>query len=391
MAVIRERRRSDGTVSYQVQVRLKGYPPQTSTFQRKTDARKWAEDAASAIRQGRSFASVQAKRHTAAEMIDRYIAEVLPTKPSTRPDLRQHLLWWKSKIGEYYVADVSPSVIGELRDKLLAETTVRGRQRAPATVLRIMAGLSSVFTTAIREWGWLDTSPMTRVSKPRPSRGRVRYLSDEERKKLLEACAQSSNPYLLTVVLVAISTGMRLGEIMSLQWSHLMISSERKIGHAMLLKTKNGDRRGVPIAGAALAALRRMQDQHALDRGIDTTSLKGLVFQSIKLSRSVAMDIRTPWETAVAKAGLKDFRFHDLRHTAASYLAMNGATPSEIADVLGHRTLHMVKRYAHLSDSHIAGVVSRMNQMMLSDKKSSSVAPFEKEQEAAGHHKAVSQ
>jgi integrase len=298
-------------------------------------------------------------------MIDRYIAEVLPTKPSTRHDFRQHLLWWKSKIGGYYVADVSPSVIGELRDKILAETTVRGRPRASATVLRIMAGFPSVFTTAIREWGWLDASPMARVSKPTPSRGRVRYLSDDERKKLLEICARSSNSYLLTIVLVAISTGMRLGEIMGMHWSHLMIHPERKIGHAVLLKTKNGDRRGVPIAGAALSALRHHQEQCACARGIESSELKGLVFQSVKLSQSVAMDIRTPWEAAVKKAGLKDFRFHDLRHTAASYLAMNGATPSEIAEVLGHRTLLMVKRYAHLSDSHTAAVVERMNRSML--------------------------
>ena len=74
------------------------------------------------------------------------------------------------------------------------------------------------------------------------------------------------------------------------------------------------------------------------------------------------MDIRRPWEEAVAKAKLKDFRFHDLRHSAASYLAMNGATASEIAAVLGHKTLTMVKRYAHLSESHTASVVARMNE-----------------------------
>jgi len=73
------------------------------------------------------------------------------------------------------------------------------------------------------------------------------------------------------------------------------------------------------------------------------------------------MSLRAPWLAALKKAGVADFRFHDLRHSAASYLAMNGASLAEIAEVLGHKTLQMVRRYAHLSEAHTAGVVSRMN------------------------------
>jgi integrase len=94
-------------------------------------------------------------------------------------------------------------------------------------------------------------------------------------------------------------------------------------------------------------------------RRIDTT----LVFPSRAGADSAAVE--NAWKHAVEQAGLEDFRFHDLRHTAASYLAMSGATPAEIAEVLGHRTLAMVRRYAHLSADHVAGVVARMNERFL--------------------------
>ena len=90
-------------------------------------------------------------------------------------------------------------------------------------------------------------------------------------------------------------------------------------------------------------------------RRIDTD----LVFPGRRRNRPI--DLRTPFETAVKRAGIEDFRWHDLRHSAASYLAMNGATLAEIAEVLGHKTLAMVKRYAHLSQAHTARVVEAMN------------------------------
>ena len=90
------------------------------------------------------------------------------------------------------------------------------------------------------------------------------------------------------------------------------------------------------------------------------------------------MEIRKHWDSALRNADINDFRFHDLRHTAASYLAMNGATLAEIAEVLGHKTLQMVKRYAHLSDQHVAGVVERMNKAIFKEPANDNVAPLPK-------------
>lgn len=359
MASIRSKRRSDGSISFHVQVRIKGHPPQTSTFPRKTDARLWGEETEAKIRRRRYFDVFEAQRHTVAEAIDRFGTDVLPNRPKQRRDLVSHLAWWKSEVGAHLLSELTPSVLSAARDKLSKGKTARKTKRAPATVLRIMASMSAVLKVAERDWGWIESSPMAKISKPVASRGRVRFLSAGERRSLLTACVELGHPYLHTIVIIALSTGMRLGEIMGLRWELVDVRDSLAIGHAQLLETKNGDRRGVPIAGAALAAVRWLAAKEG--------KTDGLLFPSIRLKPKTKseverpMDIRRPWEEAVAKAKLTDFRFHDLRHSAASYLAMNGATASEIAAVLGHKTLAMVKRYAHLSESHTASVVERMN------------------------------
>ena len=337
-------------------------PPLTATFVRLSDARAWVQQVENRMRERRFFPGFEAQRHTAAEMIDRFVAEVLPNRPKQRRALVSHLNWWRAEIGAYVLSELTPSVLSSARDKLSKGRTVRGRKRAPATVLRILASLSAVLKVAERDWQWIEGSPLAKISKPVAARGRVRFLSDDERARLLKACEQSQHLYLYTIVIIALSTGMRLGEIMSLRWELMDVRPSLVVGHAQLLETKNGDRRGVPIAGAALASIRAL----AAREGKTT----GLLFPSQRLTTESPMDIRRPWEIAVATAKLKDFRFHDLRHSAASYLAMNGATASEIAAVLGHKTLAMVKRYAHLSESHTASVVARMNAAVFSERAS---------------------
>ena len=146
-------------------------------------------------------------------------------------------------------------------------------------------------------------------------------------------------------MLFAITTGVRRGELLGLRWQD--IDLERRV--AVLHNAKNGDRRSVPIVPEGAELLR----EHGKVRRLDNDQV-------------FASDGDDPvwfdkfWYAALKAAKIKDFRFHDLRHTAASYLAMSGATTAEIAAVLGHRTLQMVKRYAHLPDQHTGAVVERM-------------------------------
>ncbi len=351
MATIQERTRRDGTTSFQVHVRLKGYPVQTATFQRKTDARRWAQQTEAAIREGRYFKTSEARRHTLAELIDRYMRDVLPLKPKSLVKQSRQLVWWKSELGPYLLSDVSPALIAEARDKLASGLTPSGSKRAPATVVRYLAALSHAFSVAVREWGWLDDNPVKKVSRPKEPRGRVRYLSDEERDRLLAACRDSESSCLLPVVVLALSTGMRQGEIMNLRWQDVDLAK----GRITLHETKNNERRVVPLVHYANEVLRT----HTKVRRLDSD----LLFPSERKSGRPAT-LRGPWEAAVKKAELEDFRFHDLRHSAASYLAMGGASLAEIAEVLGHKTLNMVRRYAHLSEVHTAKVVARMNEQV---------------------------
>jgi integrase len=282
-------------------------------------------------------------------MIDRYLAGVIPTRNDRfQVERKSQLKYWKEEIGSYTLADATPAVIVAAREKL-AGTPARGdRKRGPASVNRHLAALSAVFTIAVNEWMWLDDTPMRKVSKLREPRGRVRFLSDDERKALLRACKESKSPLLNPLVVTAISTGARLGELLSIRWKD--VDFQRNV--ITLQETKNNERRAVPLSGPALELVKELASVRRIDND--------LVFPF----KGGAQGVRPSWEAALKKAGIADFRFHDLRHTAASYLAMSGATLAEIAEILGHKTLQMVKRYAHLTEQHTSSVVERMNKKM---------------------------
>jgi len=351
MATIVRRLGKNGQVSYRVEVRRKGAPPQSASFQTLVEARKWAKIREGAVLEGRHFPSTAAKRHTVSDLIDRYMNDVLPSKrASTAYNQTYQLRWWKKQLGHYRLADVTPALLIDYRDK-----RVRNMAKRPSgvTVKRWLAVLSHCFTVAVQEWQWCEENPVLKITKPRERRGRVRYLSDEERHQLLEACQASRNPYLYIVVMLALATGARRGELLRLGWSDV----DLRRGVLTFHETKNGERRAVPLTGQALVLMR----QHAKVRRLDTV----LVFPDATGRKPLG--IREAFEGAVERAGIADFRFHDLRHTFASYLAMNGATLAEIAETLGHKTLAMVKRYAHLTEAHTRGVVERMNRAVFGE------------------------
>jgi integrase len=347
VAVIQERKDKSGKIKYRALVRLKGYPPQSATFGRRTDAKKWAQDTESAIRHGRYFPSQESRKHTLADLIDRYIAQVLPHKPKMIKQQKSQLIWWKEQLGHYLLAEVSPALISECKENLLNDKKDNGKTRAPATVVRYLSTLSHTFTIAVNEWGWVEHNPVIKVKKPTEPRGRVRFLDEAERKELLTACKESSNKDLYPIVVLALSTGMRQGEILTLKWKDIDLKRRQLALH----ETKNNERRVVPVVGYALEVL----SEHGKIRNIENDN----VFP--RCAEKGQSAIRKAWLKAVKESKLEDFRFHDLRHTTASYLAMNGATLAEIAEVLGHKTLQMVKRYAYLSEAHTSSIVEKMN------------------------------
>jgi integrase len=349
MATIETRRSADGTIGYRAKVRLKGFPSESATFERKTDAKEWAKQTETSMRQGRHFKTAEAKKHTVGEFIDRYLREIEKKNPKRFVDVKPLLRWWKGEIGVYLLSEVSRALIIEQRDKLLNTKGRNVERRSNSTVNRYMTALGNALTIATNEWEWIHENPMKKISKLSEPRGRVRFLDDEERERLLEACKTSASPYLHTLVVLALSTGARQGELLNLRWSD--VDWRRRV--LTLHDTKNKDRRLLPLVHYAL----QLMEEHNKVRNIASD----WVFPSP--SRPMKpWDCRSAWLSALRKANIQDFRFHDLRHSCASYLAMNGASLAEIAEVLGHKTLQMVKRYAHLSEAHTAKVVQSMNE-----------------------------
>ena len=351
MAQIKERARKNGKPGYFVRIRVKNHPVQTATFDRLTDARNWAQQIEAAMRDGRYSKTSESQKHSLSELLERYEKTVFPHKPKLAKEYKRNFNWWNSQIGHLKLSEITTADITECKDRLASEMTNRNTLRTPATVNRYLAALSSAMNVAVKEWQWIEDNPVMRVSKMKEPRGRTRFLSDKERTDLLEACRNSKNTQLYIAVVLALSTGARRMELWSLNWSD--VDLER--GMIILKETKNGEIRSIPLKGHALELMK----EHSKVRRLDTQ----LIFPS-KINPQVPLDFRAPFEKALEEAAVQDFRWHDLRHTCASYLAMQGASLTEIAAVLGHRSLNMVKRYSHVGDQHTASIVEQMNQKM---------------------------
>jgi integrase len=209
--------------------------------------------------------------------------------------------------------------------------------------------LSHLFTVAVKEWHWVSENPMKTFSMPKVANERTRFLSIEggehsELARLLQACRESESVHLYPVVLTTLITAARKGEVMGLTWADVDLDR----GVVVYRNTKNGSTRVAEITDELVDVLRPRR-----------VIGKALVFPSPNDPRRPA-DIRSAWETALRRAGIENFRFHDLRHTGASYAAMNGATSAELAALLGHKTLAMVARYAHHPDAYVAKASTRV-------------------------------
>lgn len=345
MATIRKREGKLGT-SYDVQIRIRPYPPTNMSFKKLTDAKRWAEKTEMEMREKRYGITSESRKKTLAEAIHRYCKYVLPEVKKSR---REHILnWWAQNYGHLLLNDLTPSRITEIRDKLL-HAEIDSKSRSVATVVKYLATLSHILSNCVNEWQWLEVNPVMKVSKPSLPKGRNRFLDDAERASLLQECQKSMNPYLYTIVILAISTGMRRAEILNLTWNDIDFERQRII----LRETKNGEVRVLPLVGLA----QRVINDLASRRTIATP----LLFPGTDTQHPI--DFRSAWRVVVRNCGLDNFKFHDLRHSFASYCVMNGSSLNEVADLLGHKSYQSVtKRYCHLSDAYRKDVVESMNE-----------------------------
>lgn len=356
MATIRKRTSTQGKTAYHVQVRLKGFEPETASFDRLTDAKEWAARIETDMKSGRHFG--QSKRHTFKELADEYEKHAADLRSFS--DRKRHLLRWREFFGSNLLSEITPQRINQARDKLLTEDTRHAERatgdaeqdakrkmgkRTGPTVNRYIATLSACLGYAVRPLGWLEKNPCERVSKSKENAGRVRFLSDDEIKRLLNACRPHADLY--QAVVLSLTTGGRQSEIMSIRWNQ--VDFVRKT--ITLYETKNGDRRTLPLVGEAFTLLQaRSKVRNLIDDRI---------FPPVQ-EKAESRSLREAWERALEKAEVTDFRWHDLRHTAASYLVMSGVSLVEVAKILGHRTLAMVARYTHLADEHIVATGEKL-------------------------------
>ncbi len=216
--------------------------------------------------------------------------------------------------------------------------------KKPATVNRLLATISHMFTKSI-EWEMLSEGILKKIRNVKflpENNKRLRYLSTEECSFLINACSSHLRP----IVITALNTGMRKEEILSLEWEkHIDLNND----FILLDKTKNGERREIQINKTLRDALQDIVIK--INSPCVFTDGKGRRFK----------DIQKSFKTACQKAGIRDFHFHDLRHCFASHLVMAGVDLVTVKNLLGHKSLDMTLRYAHLAPSHTVKAVETLD------------------------------
>jgi integrase len=327
-----------GGVTYRAVIRRKGLRPITKVFKTKTAARRWAERIEGDSDLARALGDGRLRSKTVGDLIDSYLAGYAGKDRSRRMQLK----WWREQIGARKLVEVNSDLIQDQLDLLRStpawqskrgkERTETTRQRSPATLNRFQSAISAVFQHAIKNRD-LRSNPARGIGRGSETHRFGRCLTEEERTALLEACKASNYDRLYLLVTMALSTAARLGELLSLSWADL----DLKKNLASLSETKNGSPRLLPLIPAIVSQLQ------ALPRPIDSTAL---LFSSLS-DLHKPYDFRPHWVAALKAAEIENFRFHDLRHTAATLLAESDINDVTLAAILGHRTMQMVQRYSH--------------------------------------------
>lgn len=235
----------------------------------------------------------------------------------------------RSALGQMMVDEISSVDIATYRDARLESLNLKTLKKiSPATVRLEMSLLSNFFDIARIEWGFCEGNPVKNVRKPKTPPGRDRRLTPREERLIHRYCHAHSNRELLSIVIFAVETAMRQGEILKLRWEDVNLSQRV----ATLHDTKNGTRRDVPLSLVAREMLTRLGPKSC-----------GSIFSY------QSNGLKSTWRLMLQRLQIEDLHFHDLRHEACSRLFEKGTLDMmEIAAISGHKSLGMLKRYTHL-------------------------------------------
>ncbi len=230
----------------------------------------------------------------------------------------------------------------------------RARKVKHATVNRELACLKHLFTKAM-EWKYTAENPVKKVKLFKEPPGRIRYLEKQEIHRLIKECS----PYVRPIVTIALNTGMRLSELLNLKWNNIDLKEKTII----VIDSKSNESRVIPVNSTTLSVLKTIETNNA--------------FVFTKKNGEPYKNIRNGFKNAVKRAGIEDFRFHDLRHTFASHLAMSGWNLKTIQQLLGHKTIAMTVRYSHLSISHLQDAINSLDKNFVGEDGNNLVAELE--------------
>ncbi len=308
---------------FQAQVRREGVTPISKTFHTKKDAEIWVRGIEARIDVGEVNVATP-KLLTLRDLLVRYADEITPQKKGKPQELRRISRLLKDRISDTKLSKLSSASIAEFRDRRMKD----GVRAAQIDLILIRHAIK----IARLEWGVeLPTNPVEDVRIPNGVVRRTRRLESGEYEALARAANRCTNSYIWPCVEIAIETGMRRSEILSLQWDN--VDLETRI--AILPDTKNGSKRHVPLTSKAVQVLSSLaQNQHH-------------VFPIRDYS------VRHGWDRLVKRAGILDLRFHDLRHEAVSRLFEMGLSVPEVAAISGHKDFRMLSSYTHISAESI--------------------------------------
>ena len=322
MASIRKR----GPYQWEVRIRKKGYPVQSNTFETKVDAEAWAATIESEMVRGVFRSTAEAERTTLEELLVRYEKEVTPLKKGSMQEVSKLNVIKRFKISKFAVAKIGGKELAEFRDSRLEKVSAK-------TVRNDLVLIGHVFKVAMQDWGMVlpHGNPIDAVRKPKIGNNkRDRRLEGNEQELLLEGC-RAYGGEIESIVLLALETGMRRGEIASLTWSNI----NKDFIH--LPDTKNDESRDVPLS------IRAKKILNDLPRHID-----GQVFTMRPDSITRAFD------RICKRLDIEGLRFHDLRHEATSRFFELGLNPMQVSAITGHKTIQMLSRYTHLRAEDLA-------------------------------------
>ena len=323
-------------------VRLQGWPSASKTFRLKRDAEDWARQTEGEFRKGLFIDRADSVKMSIRDALERYKTEILPTKrESTAKNERLRLAQLQIVFGKYTLAALTPTLIAEFRDRRL------GEGKSANTVRLDLALLSHLYTIAIQEWSiGLVRNPVTQVRKPSvAASARTRRISTIELDKLVAECCKHSNPQLGFIVELACESAMRKSEILALKTGDIDLNKRL----ARLTMTKNGTARTVPLTKRAVEVLAM-----ATVNSLRPNETQLVFFGELGRAGNIAhYTIEKLFSEARSRAGLTDFKFHDLRHEATSRLVEKRLSDVEVSAITGHKSMQMLRRYAHLRNEDL--------------------------------------